>query len=125
MAWNIASEYPNHKVVAYTTPDLTSHKQRVALCRPTYHQTPQPIGVPTYQAAMRNIATRMEQYRGGETHRARVRTAQQQADGVTDALAREGASAPGSGITGLQLSPSMFGTAGGRLGGRSSLDDIL
>jgi hypothetical protein len=91
-AWDIGVNYPFHKVVLYTNPDMTDHKQRVALFRPTYHVNPKPIGVPTYQAVMRNIAMAIDEYRGGEIHRAQVQSEKQRLNAESEALAKEGAS---------------------------------
>lgn len=93
-AWTIAKEYKHHKVILYTNPELTNHKQRVALIRPAYHAQPQPIGVPSYQAVMRNISMAIDQYRGSESHRALVQAQKQRLEDESETLARIGRGEP-------------------------------
>lgn len=95
-AWDVAKDYPHHKVVLYTNPDLTPHKQRVALCKPEYYNERLPIGVPTYQAVMRNVAMAIDQYHGSEVHRARVQAEKQRLEKESAALARDGEMRPSS-----------------------------
>ena len=128
-AWDIAKDYPHHKVVLYTNPDMTNHKQRVAILKPTYHTQPKPIGVPTFQAVMRNISMAIEQFQGGEVHRARVKSIEQQRAAEAEALAKEGASSS-SAVPVIQIpllqqgtTPSVF--AAPPTAPKPSLGDLL
>ena len=93
-AWEVAANYKYHKVVLYMNPDLTRHHQRVAIFRPTYYDHPLELGVPTFRAVIRNISMAIENYRGGEIHRTRVKVARKSIEEEQDALAAEGNSRP-------------------------------
>lgn len=100
-AWSVAAKYQYHKVVLFPNPDITSHGQRVALYKATYHTQPLPIGVPTYQAVMRNIASAMSRYRADSANRSSVEAEQRRLRDVGIALAHEGAR--------LATAPTTFG----------------
>jgi hypothetical protein len=104
-AWAVAKRFPYHKVILFPNPELTEHRQRVALFRPTYHPTPSPIGVPTYQRVMTNLQGLISRSASDQTERARTEVEKKRKDDEMRALVAMGTGARPPVPMGMGASP--------------------
>jgi hypothetical protein len=89
-AYAVAEKYPFYKAIYFNNPQNTPHGQTIALFKPTYHRSSEPIGTDTYRLGMQMITDRINQIKNGQVMQSRVLGQQQVIQQTLVNLAKEG-----------------------------------